>query len=346
MNIDCDNRIYNPYGVYLKSYYVNLINKFKTNSEIQQTKILKIESIKQREIDDLKQKLKQNQDFKHQLKIQMKQFEIEKQRFQQKINEQKQQFEEFKQKQINPKMAATQLGEIGESWIYDVLKDYGYVRTGKEDHVCDGHIEFQNCVLLFEIKNKIKISVDDINKFKYDIEYYGQNKTSKKVFGVFISLNSDFQELNLNLYESYIPKKYISKELLVSLVKLVQYYDGVLSMSGELESKDIQIKLEALESVLKRSVQIINHLKEIEDLEQQNYVEIEHQINILNGTIECVDLKTHDEQNKLKELKKYLSETKKWKCKDVKAILNNYKPNGLKSFTKSDIQDYITNYLN
>ena len=354
MNIDCDSRIYNPYGVYLKSYYINLIKRLKSNSDIQQIQTLKVESIKQKEIEQLKQELKQNQDFKNQVKTIKQDFEKQikqlNEQKQQQLKEQeeklKREFEEFKQKQINPKMAAPQLGELGESWIYDILKDFGYVRTGMKDHVCDGHIEFEHCILLFEIKNKTKIKHDDIDKFKYDLEYYQKNQTSKKVLGVFISLNSDFQELNLNLYESYIPKKCVSKELLIALIKLIQYYDQILGVSEGLESKDIQIKLESLESVSKRSIEIINQLENVMTLEQQNYSEIEHQISILKGTIECIDLKTHEEQEKLKQLNKYLSETKKWKCKDIKNILNNYKPNGLKSFTKTDIQEYIDKYLN
>lgn len=295
LNLNLDYRIYNPYGVYLKSYYINMINQTKSNLISHQNQT---------------------------------------------------QFDKFKQNNpVNPKMNALQLGEIGESWIANVLKEFGYIRTGSENHVCDGRIEFEHVVLLVEIKNKIKITADDIAKFKFDIDYYSKNKTSKKVFGVFISLNSDFQELNLSVYESYIPKKYISKETLVALVKLVKFYDGIIETTNNFQLEQIQLKLDSLNDILRRSSQIIERLDDTKKLEQTNYNEIQQQINILNGTIQCIDLKIHDEQSKIIELKKYISEHPKWKCKDVKNILGNIRPNGLKSFTKNDISNYINDYL-
>ena len=371
MNVDCDQRIYNPYGVYLKSYYISIINNSGKN-DLKQIEKLQLENkmfqqLKQQQLSK-EQELKEiNEQLKYQREQEQEQFKQFKQQKQQEqeqlkklfeqqqhelltqIDELKQQnkaYEEFDQaKKVDPKMAALQLGEIGESWIYDVLKDYGYVRTGSENHVCDGHIEFENSVLLFEIKNKIKIKSEDLDKFKYDIEYYTKNKTNKKVFGVFISLNSDFQELVLNVYESYIPKSYVSKELLVSLVKLVQYYDHILGFSNDKQLKELQLKLESLEQIGKRSINIIEQMNNVKELEQQNYDEIQQQINILKGTLKHVDLKIQDEENKIEKLKKYLNEHKKWKCCDVKILLENNKPNGLKSFSKKDISEYINNYL-
>lgn len=134
-----------------------------------------------------------------------------------------------------------QIGKTAEEEIFELLKftfpKYVVEDTSKLSHSGDIHMhDLKNNILyMFEIKNKLTITAEDINKFERDIKTL--YKTYKRVIGVLISLKCDipiYGELSIQNDKVYITEKYINSECLKIII---DSYESILKQKKKNKNK-------------------------------------------------------------------------------------------------------------
>lgn len=259
------------------------------------------------------------------------------------LTEDKQQFKIILDNIIEnkPTYSSIKLGSIGENIVKQKFINLGLhvIDSSKKYHTGDLNIIFDNYIILVEVKNKHKISKEDIKKFKYDIKYLEQHE-KKKVYGLFISLKND--KINgvklpiINISKSYISYNEFSNndyiKIYLSIIELINKYNvvnskdiiSILKFNNELlETEDTKIKLE--HEILKLS------LESKSKLESQN--------KMLKNILLNIDLETKFEYDIVNKLKLYV-DNKNWSLKEAKQIIGSY----VNFKTKKDVINFINNY--
>ena len=245
--------------------------------------------------------------------------------------------------------SSQKLGVIGESFICDVLNQlhYQFENTTKTPHVGDIRITFDNFIIMFEIKNKKLITLDDITKFRFDINNL-KNITHKTICGCFISLVSNsilnISDLQFNLYETYIPHDSLN----ISTIQIyIEAIKSIMSNDSEIfENKIIDIKN-------KLNDEIINYNNELEICQKHmNYslelnkdmmnlkYSLENKLNTLKSILSGINPDFNKELLAKQELINYIQNNKKWTLSECKNIINKH---GLIKVvkTKNDVLKYI-----
>ena len=176
-----------------------------------------------------------------------------------------------------------ELGKIGES---DVLKIIEKIRpafdtklVSSTGHVADIHsIDFNNNIkYIFEIKHKISITKDDVNKFEHDMEnIQNSDHSPNKIIGIFISLNSNtipsIGNMAISRDKIYLTRNYFSENILDLIFRLIETYFGVLNNINDTKTKNIKyeispnvlellVKLRSEYATLTREMEIYTNMK-------------------------------------------------------------------------------------
>lgn len=238
--------------------------------------------------------------------------------------------------------SSIELGLIGEEIVEQNFKKLGYnvINSSKRHHTGDLNVVFDDFIILVEIKNKQKITKEDVDKFKYDINYL-ETLDSKKVYGLFISLKT-FIIAGINLPKIGITETYVSVNEIMSNSFIKSYISILELIHGLKKTPDVQ----GLETILKINQTLIESetLKiksqiEILNLCQKTKSELEEQNMMLKNILKNIIPEIKAENTTVVKLKKYV-DNKKWSLKEAKQIIGTYA-----TFKKkSDVIDFLANF--
>ena len=166
-----------------------------------------------------------------------------------------------------PQFSSYELGKIGEM---DVLKIIQEIRPEFETslvsstgHCADIHsLDYNNNIkYVFEIKHKLTITKDDVNKFESDIiNVQKMEQSSRNIIGVFISLNSEtipsIGKISISKDKIYLTKNYFSKSSLDIIFKMIETYFDVLNETNVHKSEAKRLKYEIPHNVLELLVKL------------------------------------------------------------------------------------------
>lgn len=232
------------------------------------------------------------------------------------------------------------LGVIGEDHIYEILCSLNYnpINTAKTAHVGDIHLKFDNFIIMFEIKNKLKITRDDIIKFKSDIETLKQ--TNINVCGCFISLY-EYLPFKFNIHETYMtnPNEYTLQTYIESLKLIFQSDNNLISVQNKLNNQLINYSSEI--KMIDKHIKYSEELnKDMIDLKKSLSTKLDTIISILKG----LDPNLENMYNLRNDLKNYINNNSKWTIKECKNIMYKYNVKIILK-TKQDIIKFINNEL-
>ena len=237
--------------------------------------------------------------------------------------------------------SSVKLGLIGENFVKQKFISFGLnvINSSKIYHTGDLNIIFDDYIILVEVKNKHKISKEDIEKFKYDMKYLEQQK-NKKVYGLFISLKND--KINgVQLPINNISKSYISYNEILNdnYIKIYLSTIELINKHKILNSKDITSILKFNESLLEIEESKIKLEHEILNLSLKSKFELESQNKLLKNILSDIDLENKIEYDTINKLKLYIN-NKNWSLKEAKQII------GLYSIfkTKNDVIKFLKTY--
>lgn len=133
------------------------------------------------------------------------------------------------------------LGVIGEEMVMDILKDsfrsYEIIKASTQGH--RGDIIMRDRLLgltiMFEVKNKLKITKDDIDKFEYDLDQV-QAATGGSTYGIFVSLCCKIG--------SCVDGPYISKDMIFIDNFSQPLIEEMIERLREISNRPIQPKAE------------------------------------------------------------------------------------------------------
>lgn len=215
--------------------------------------------------------------------------------------------------------SAVRLGQMGEMYIQDYLTKLGYIyiNTTKTAHVGDGHIEFEQFIVLFEVKNKGILTQTDYSKFRSDILYL-QNEKSKFVYGIFISLQQKVQ-IQFNFKEVYISWEELDLlDWYIQVLIKLNYDNTVVLKRLENEMNDYKRELELCDKQLSNIKQMKLDIQELSSLLIQKSTILYNIINEIDDNFGGI-IKTKT------ELTKYIKSNSKWTLKQCNVILGIYK---------------------
>ena len=266
-----------------------------------------------------------------------------------------------------------ELGRIGES---DVLKIIGKIRpafdtklVSSTGHLADIHsIDLNNNIkYIFEIKRKISVTKDDVNKFEHDMENIQNfDHLPNKIIGIFISLNSDtipsIGNISVSRNKIYLTRNYFSESILDLIFRLIETYFGVLNNINDTKTKNIKyeispnvlellVKLRSEYATLNREMEIYTNMK---NNTEQNLISIqeligklilkEQFIKFINNEFadilpELNDDLVSNEENKMKEYIQ-LHAKKSIKKKDLLSLF----PTMRTKIASTKLEDLIAEY--
>ena len=215
--------------------------------------------------------------------------------------------------------SAVKLGQMGEKYIQEYLTKLGYIYTNttKTAHVGDGHIEFEQFIVLFEIKNKNQLTQNDYTKFRSDILYL-QNEKSKFVYGIFISLQHKIQ-IQFNFKEVYITWNELNLlDWYIQVLIKLNYDNTVILKRLENEMNNYNRELELCTKQLTNIKQMKLDIQELTSLLTQKS-------NVLYNIINEIDDDFNGITTTKTELTKYIKSNSKWTLKQCNVILGIYK---------------------
>jgi len=136
----------------------------------------------------------------------------------------------FTESQIStsPMKSSAYLGEEGEDkifkWLQELYPKHETIRTGREPHVCDIHsTDYKNNIrFIFEIKNKLYINQEDLNKFNRDLTGIRESDPKIRNVGIFVSLHCPIQKygnMSIGKNECYLSDNYVTKECLKLIIE-------------------------------------------------------------------------------------------------------------------------------
>lgn len=216
------------------------------------------------------------------------------------------------------------LGLIGEEDIVNNLNiDFPNMfvkHVSNISHQCDIHVEdpISNILYMVEVKNKLSITREDIDKFESDIDKSGHKRT----IGLFISLNCDNIPGKISPINPFFidtNKIYMigyNKEILSLIFTIISKF---IFANNEVDiDKDISLLCQRVKAIQetrqKRIIDInsnINSLKTVILNEEAMKYELEHELQLLSqcdmfvesncGNCNVINLATSDEKKTLIE---------------------------------------------
>ena len=207
------------------------------------------------------------------------------------------------------------LGRIGEQAVLAIIEKvrpaFDSNLVSATGHVADIHsIDYKNNIkYVFEIKYKLKITKEDVNKFVRDIENIQKSESLQyRVIGFFISLNSDvipsIGNLSISRDKIYITRNYFSENMLNLIFQFVETY---ISIYNEIpESNTTHVKYELSSNVLELLVKLRSEYASLtKEMELYTQMKINTEQN-LNSIYELMSKVTLKFQKKLSKLYKIL----------------------------------------
>jgi predicted nucleic acid-binding Zn-ribbon protein len=261
---------------------------------------------------------------------------------------------------ITPKLniQAQELGVIGEDTLMKMFSDVGLKVEvkAKVPHVSDlwGIDEAHKILFVIESKNKNVITAQDIEKFKYDLNYIAKNKLQPKDFtivGLFVSLrtkviNQTIGGCNFSYTETYIGNQCLSQEFLKMYISTIRTLKGVYdhdqteykrileSVTEKYNSMNIIVgNLNAITNSAQEIIKSANDAKKLLDTTCDNLKESMIKLN----TPETELIKAE------KRILDYLKKTSKAKIKmtTVKELANGLPVFGGKRLTKAFCEELM-----
>jgi hypothetical protein len=252
--------------------------------------------------------------------------------------------EQYKNLMPRLTVASQRIGEIGENYIFDVLQELNYnpINTTHIPHSGDIHVNLNNFVVLFEIKNKKSIIKEDITKFKFDIEAMKLHY-NLPVTGIFISLNSskiqNIVSLNFSIKEIYMPRDYISKitiETIMKCLKLIHSNIDLINIQNRLN--DELFKYDKEIEICDKHIDYSKVLyKDMNTMKQG----LGNKLNVIRNILKGIDIEKSDEEFVKELIRKHIKSNPKWRLKDCNNLLN--KNNYFRNFST---KEELTKWLN
>ena len=186
---------------------------------------------------------------------------------------------------------------------------------------------------MFEIKNKKKISHEDVDKFHSDIMNL-KMEFKKDVVGIFISIVSDdimgINQLSFNTDEIYIPKSVLSKETLIVCLKSLEIIKNSTVKDYDEIVKNIKNEIVNYEHEITICCKHIEYAKTLFDDMTLLKNSLETKAKNLKLIIEGVD-PSKDRIESLKfQIRNYINGNRHWKLNDIRQYLQTYEPSVLK----------------
>ena len=227
------------------------------------------------------------------------------------------------------------LGKFGEQAVLSIIEKvrpaFDSNLVSATGHVADVHsIDYKNNIkYIFEIKYKLKITKEDVNKFIRDIENIQKSELSQyRVIGFFISLNSDvipsIGNLSISRDKIYITRNYFSENMLNLIFQFVETY---ISIYNEIpESNTTHVKYELSSNVLELLVKLRSEYASLtKEMELYTQMKINTEQN-LNSIYELMSKFTLKEQfirfinnefsDVLPEIKEDISSNEEYKLRE------------------------------
>ena len=227
------------------------------------------------------------------------------------------------------------LGKFGEQAVLSIIEKvrpaFDSNLVSVTGHVADIHsIDYKNNIkYVFEIKYKLKITKEDVNKFVRDIENIQKSESLQyRVIGFFISLNSDvipsIGNLSISRDKIYITRNYFSENMLNLIFQFVETY---ISIYNEIpESNTTHVKYELSSNVLELLVKLRSEYalltKEME-LYTQMKINTEQNLNSIYELMSKVTLKeqfirfiNNEFSDVLPEIKEDISSNEEYKLRE------------------------------
>lgn len=263
---------------------------------------------KEDEIAYLKRYISENKDeLNKQKEDEIRRLEITHERFVDSLKEQIQQLQSLTDLQSNQlkeydnkkRMNVVKMGQIGESNVEQYISNNfieGKLKnTAKTGGQGDLHFTYKNCDILLEVKNKDRITPDDVTKFERDVQ------DTDCMGGVFISIKPG---VNVSCHSSYDvewigekPVMYITNfdtlpDMLYVAIKTIFYY--VIYKQEQEESingSDLESKLMKQKQEFDHVIDNIKLFKPILDDTASNVSKIEESVskmqNIIKAQLQC-----------------------------------------------------------
>lgn len=227
------------------------------------------------------------------------------------------------------------LGKFGEQAVLSIIEKvrpaFDSNLVSATGHVADVHsIDYKNNIkYVFEIKYKLKITKEDVNKFVRDIENIQKSESLQyRVIGFFISLNSDvipsIGNLSISRDKIYITRNYFSENMLNLIFQFVETY---ISIYNEIpESNTTHVKYELSSNVLELLVKLRSEYASLtKEMELYTQMKINTEQN-LNSIYELMSKATLKEQfirfinnefsDVLPEIKEDISSNEEYKLRE------------------------------
>lgn len=195
------------------------------------------------------------------------------------------------------------LGRIGEQAVLAIIEKvrpaFDSNLVSATGHVADIHsIDYKNNIkYVFEIKYKLKITKEDVNKFVRDIENIQKSESLQyRVIGFFISLNSDvipsIGNLSISRDKIYITRNYFSENMLNLIFQFVETYISIYNEIPESNTTHVKYELSSnvLELLVKLRSEYASLTKEME-LYTQMKINTEQNLNSIYELMSKVRLK-------------------------------------------------------
>lgn len=261
---------------------------------------------------------------------------------------------------ITPKLniQAQELGVIGEDTLMKMFSDVGLKVEvkAKVPHVSDlwGIDEAHKILFVIESKNKNVITAQDIEKFKYDLNYIVKHKLQPKDFtivGLFVSLrtkviNQTIGGCNFSYTETYIGNQCLSQEFLKMYISTIRTLKGVYE-HDQTEYKRI---LESVTEKYNSMNIIVGNLNSITNCAQEIIKSANDAKKLLDTTCDNLKesmIKLNTPETELIKAEKriidYLKKTPKTKIKmtTVKELANGLPVFGGKRLTKTFCEELM-----
>lgn len=209
------------------------------------------------------------------------------------------------------KMNVVKMGQIGESSVEQYICDHfleGKLKnTAKTGGQGDLHFTYKNCDILLEVKNKDRITPDDISKFERDIQ------ETDCMGGVFISIKPG---VNVPCHSAYDvewigekPVMYITNfdtlpDMLYIAIKTMYYYIIYKQEQEEnIKGSDLESKLLKHKQEFDHVIENIKLFKPLLDDTSSNVSKIEESVskmqNIIKTQLQCYFANEETNEEKL-----------------------------------------------
>lgn len=282
--LDCSIKPKEDEIAYLKKYISE--NKEELNKQ-KEEELRRLEMNHEKYVDSLKEQIQHLHNLNDQQSNQLKEYDNKK------------------------KMNVVKMGQIGESnvgqYICDHFLEGKLKNTAKTGGQGDLHFTYKNCDILLEVKNKDRITPDDISKFERDVQ------DTDCMGGVFISIKPG---VNVSCHSSYDvewigekPVMYITNfdtlpDMLYVAIKTMYYYIIYKQKQEDnINGSDLESKLLKHKQEFDHVIENIKLFKPLLDDTSSNVFKIEESVskmqNIIKTQLQCYFANEETNEEKL-----------------------------------------------